>query len=119
MPDWFAPLLQFAPVYAWFFLGLGLPWALVLLPRADWADRLLVITLALALADPDNGLLPDAVRWLMIARQGDHWVTTQETAWSVLALTEWMQITGELQGSYTYTARLNAETVLDATAAPT
>ncbi len=73
---------------------------------------------ALAAADPDNALLPNAVRWLMQARQGDHWVTTQETAWSVLALTRWMQITGELDANYGYEARLNGETLADAQVAP-
>ncbi len=57
---------------------------------------------------PDNELLPNAVRWLMVARRGDHWVTTQETAWAVMALTDWMVATNELQGNYDYALALNS-----------
>ncbi len=73
---------------------------------------------ALTAADPDNALLPNAVRWLMQARQGDHWVTTQETAWSVLALARWMRVTGELNADYGYEARLNGSPLADAQVTP-
>ncbi|MFO7320100.1 MAG: Ig-like domain-containing protein [Chloroflexota bacterium] len=73
---------------------------------------------ALALVDPDNSLLPNAVRWLMVARQGDHWQTAQETAWAVTALARWMQISGELEGSYDYEARLNGAMLAQAQVAP-
>jgi alpha-2-macroglobulin len=63
--------------------------------------------LALARTNPDNALLPNAVRWLMTARLGDHWATTQETVWGVLALSEWMTVTGELNPDYEYNAALN------------
>lgn len=45
----------------------------------------------------------------MVAREGDHWATTQETAWSVMALTDWMVATGELQANYEYSVALNGE----------
>ena len=54
--------------------------------------------MALGRADPKNALLANAVRWLMVARKEGHWETTQVTAWSVLALTEFMAATGELSG---------------------
>jgi len=66
---------------------------------------------ALARIDPQNTLLPNAVRWLMVARKEGHWETTQETAWSVLALTDWMVSTGELKANYTYRVQLNAQTL--------
>jgi hypothetical protein len=34
-------------------------------------------------------------------------MTTQETAWAVIALTEWMLSTGELQGDYAFTVQMN------------
>ncbi len=74
--------------------------------------------LALTQSQPNNPLLPNAVRWLMTARQGDHWQTTQETAWSVMALTEWMRISGELEGDYTYFVNLSGSRLLDATVTP-
>ena len=42
MPYWLTATLAATPAFAWVFFGLGLPWALVLLPRADWRDRPLV-----------------------------------------------------------------------------
>ena len=41
--------IKFTPVYLFFFAGLGIPWALVLLPRDDWRDRATVFALGLAM----------------------------------------------------------------------
>jgi hypothetical protein len=68
-----------------------------------------VVLMALIKADPSIALLPNAVRWLMVARRGTHWETTQDTTWSVMALTDWMVSTNELQGNYDYTVRLNGD----------
>ena len=57
--------------------------------------------------DPNNALIPNVVRWLMVARQGGIWETTQETAWSLIALTDWMVETGELDANYSFEAILN------------
>jgi uncharacterized protein YfaS (alpha-2-macroglobulin family) len=73
---------------------------------------------ALTLTQPDNPLLPNVVRWLMIAREQRHWPTTQETAWSIMALTDWMIATDELQGDYEYAARFNAEEITDGQVTP-
>ncbi|MBN1889692.1 MAG: Ig-like domain-containing protein [Thermoflexales bacterium] len=54
-----------------------------------------------------GGLAPNVVRWLMVARKGGHWETTQETAWALIALTDWMKATGELAGNYDYAVFLN------------
>ncbi|MGD1993608.1 MAG: alpha-2-macroglobulin family protein, partial [Anaerolineae bacterium] len=66
---------------------------------------------ALARLDPDHALAPNAVRWLMVAREADHWETTQETAWALIALTDWMVATGELEGSYDWAVQLNGEQI--------
>ncbi len=66
---------------------------------------------ALVRIDPQNGAIPNAVRWLMTARKEGHWETTQETAWSVMALTDFMLATGELQAQYDYSVTLNATTL--------
>ncbi|MCK4393732.1 alpha-2-macroglobulin, partial [Candidatus Bipolaricaulota bacterium] len=52
-----------------------------------------VILDALAQLDPDNALIGNVVRWLMIARKDGIWETTQETAWALIALTDWMVVT--------------------------
>jgi uncharacterized protein YfaS (alpha-2-macroglobulin family) len=62
---------------------------------------------ALVQLDPANDLIPNVVRWLMVARRADAWETTQETAWALIGLTDWMVVSGELQGSYDYTLTLN------------
>jgi hypothetical protein len=61
----------------------------------------------LARLDPNNELIPNVVRWLMIARQDGIWETTQETAWALIALTDWMVETGELDANYDFSAFLN------------
>lgn len=61
----------------------------------------------LATLDPQNSLAPNAVRWLMVARNGDRWQTTQENAWAIMALTDWMAASGELQGNYSWKVLLN------------
>jgi uncharacterized protein YfaS (alpha-2-macroglobulin family) len=67
---------------------------------------------------PDSDLLPNVVRWLMTARTTEAWETTQETAWAVMALTDWMVTTGELNPDYTYSAALNGETLAEGEATP-
>lgn len=48
MPYWIQSTLLATPALLWLFFGFGLPWALVLLPHADWRDRGLVACLTLA-----------------------------------------------------------------------
>ncbi len=48
MPYWITSTLIATPALLWMFLGVGLPWALIALPRRDWADRVMVAVLALA-----------------------------------------------------------------------
>lgn len=48
LPDWMLSTLAALPALLLVIIGVGLPWALVALPRRDWADRVLVAVLALA-----------------------------------------------------------------------
>jgi len=68
-----------------------------------------VILDALARLDPENDLIPNVVRWLMVARREGIWETTYETSWALIALTDWMQVTDELRGNYDYAVWLNDE----------
>ena len=92
--------------------------------RRDWWNwgsntRTTALVLkALIQARPDSDLLPNAVRWLMVARQGDHWETTQENVWALLGLTDWMVLTGELQGNYTFDVSLNRDSLLNGEITP-
>ncbi len=77
-----------------------------------------IVLAALAKLDPENALGPNTVRWLMTARKADHWETTQETAWSIIALTEWMAATGELKGDYSWQVALNGQTLGEGAVTP-
>jgi uncharacterized protein YfaS (alpha-2-macroglobulin family) len=84
---------------------------------SDTRSTALILS-ALVRATPDSDLLPNIVRWLMIARQGDHWPSTQETVWSIIALTNWMVSTGELQGDFEYNVSLNQAELSEVTVTP-
>ncbi|MEW5988505.1 MAG: Ig-like domain-containing protein, partial [Chloroflexota bacterium] len=62
---------------------------------------------AFARLEPDNPLAERAVRWLMVARTAGQWPTGQDNAWSILALTDWMVATGELDADYDYQVNVN------------
>jgi uncharacterized protein YfaS (alpha-2-macroglobulin family) len=66
-----------------------------------------IVLLALTRLDAQNQLNPNIVRWLMVARNDGVWESTQETAWSLMALTDWMVATGELKADYDYGVWLN------------
>lgn len=66
-----------------------------------------VVISALANLDPENPLAASAVRWLMSSRTASVWTTPFETAWSVVALTDWATATGELQADYAYMLGVN------------
>jgi uncharacterized protein YfaS (alpha-2-macroglobulin family) len=69
-------------------------------------------TLALARARPDHLLLPQTVRWLVVARAADGWHTSIDRALGVLALTTYAVGTGELGGDYSYRVLLDDQEVL-------
>jgi uncharacterized protein YfaS (alpha-2-macroglobulin family) len=46
---------------------------------------------------------------MSIRENGGHWETTQETAWAIIGLTDFMVATGELEGNYAWNVTLNGE----------
>ena len=68
-----------------------------------------IVLSALSEIDPTNPLNANAVRWLMSHRTNGHWRGTQETAWTLMALTNWMEASGELGANYQYAVALNGE----------
>ena len=66
-----------------------------------------IVLNALIQVDPENALIPDGIRWLMKHRQTNHWYSTQETAWSLMALTNWLSLSGEFETDYQYAVGLN------------
>jgi uncharacterized protein YfaS (alpha-2-macroglobulin family) len=67
--------------------------------------------------DPQNPITANAVRWLMAHREGGHWASTQETAWTLIALTNWLTASHELEADYQYSVSLNGKVLEKAKAA--
>jgi uncharacterized protein YfaS (alpha-2-macroglobulin family) len=61
--------------------------------------------------DPQNPITANAVRWLMAHRTGGHWYSTQETTWSLIALTNWLVASKEYETNYKYAIGLNGESL--------
>ncbi|MBN1886871.1 MAG: DUF11 domain-containing protein [Thermoflexales bacterium] len=59
-----------------------------------------------------------AALWLMNKRVGGHWRTTQETSYAILALVDYIQISGELAPDYRYTLYLNDRLVAQGVVSP-
>jgi hypothetical protein len=68
-----------------------------------------IVVHTLSLIDSENPLLPGAVRWLMSRRTGDHWGSTQSTAWVLMALTRWLSVSGEFDTNFQYAVGLDGE----------
>jgi uncharacterized protein YfaS (alpha-2-macroglobulin family) len=66
--------------------------------------------------DPQNPLTANAVRWLMAHRESGHWASTQETAWTLMSLTDWLVASQEFDTHYQYAVGLNGAKLKDATA---
>jgi len=59
--------------------------------------------------DPNNTITANAVRWLMAHRNSGHWQSTQETAWSLIALTDWLTASKEYETDYQFAVGLNGD----------
>jgi uncharacterized protein YfaS (alpha-2-macroglobulin family) len=75
-----------------------------------------IILSALIETDPNSALLPNAVRWLMSNRSRGYWQSTQETAWVLLAMSSWINKSGEMKGNFQYAVAFNDKGLLDETA---
>jgi uncharacterized protein YfaS (alpha-2-macroglobulin family) len=68
-----------------------------------------ILLSTLSQIDVENPLNANAVRWLMSHRTEGRWLGTQETAWTLMGLTGWMEASGELGADYQYAIALNGE----------
>ena len=75
-----------------------------------------IVLSVLSQLDPTNNLNANAVRWLMNHRTDGHWEGTQETAWSLMALTNWMVASGELNADYQYAVAFNGQRISEGVA---
>jgi uncharacterized protein YfaS (alpha-2-macroglobulin family) len=60
---------------------------------------------------PESPLTANAVRWLMAHRRDDGWGSTQETAWTLLALTDWLDVSQEFEANYSYAIGMNGKSL--------
>jgi uncharacterized protein YfaS (alpha-2-macroglobulin family) len=58
------------------------------------------------------------VRWLMQRREGGYWRTTQETAATIIALTNYLAVTKELEANYKYQVYLDGQLLGEETVTP-
>lgn len=74
---------------------------------------------ALLTVDPESPLVSNAVRWLLAARsRHGAWASSHETAWALLALTQWLEVQGGFQADFEYQVVLNGRTLSDSRATP-
>jgi uncharacterized protein YfaS (alpha-2-macroglobulin family) len=89
--------------------------------RYNWSTDLrttAIVVDTLIKLRPESDLIPGAIRYLIVQRKADAWETTQETAWAVMALTNFMASSGELAPEYAYTVTLNGEELASGNALP-
>ncbi|GIV84844.1 MAG: hypothetical protein KatS3mg052_1851 [Candidatus Roseilinea sp.] len=90
----------------------------------DWANffsdtrSTAIVLAALARLEPRNALAPGAVRWLMAARAGSGWSSTQETTWAIVAFAAWIEATGERSSAFDWRVTLNDQGLLRGQANP-
>jgi hypothetical protein len=68
-----------------------------------------MVVYALAESDPASALLSEAVRFLSLNRRANGgWDSTYDSAWCILALARVLRVTGDLTGSFAYSASINS-----------
>ncbi|NDJ53341.1 MAG: hypothetical protein GYB68_09695 [Chloroflexi bacterium] len=88
----------------------GAPWEEDQVDSINWNTDTRTTAIVLdtfATVWPDHELAPNIVRWLMVARDGSAWETSQESTWAILGLTEWMRATRELEAAYDWSFFFN------------
>lgn len=71
-----------------------------------------LVALALARIQPEQALLAQSVRWLVVARGANRWTSTVERSQAVLALTTYAVGTGELTGAFNYRVTVGNEEIM-------
>ncbi|MEK7219008.1 MAG: Ig-like domain-containing protein, partial [Patescibacteria group bacterium] len=64
-------------------------------------------------SDPGNALIPNVTRYLLSVRTEGHWDTTQSTVQSLLAFSQYLRQTDELNASFNGGVFINGERLLD------
>lgn len=72
-----------------------------------------IVLHALIRLDPTNPLIPNVIRYLLSVRNDGHWDTTQSTVETLLALTQYLKSTHELEANFTAGILINGKKTLD------
>ena len=67
--------------------------------------------MALLAIDPNSDLIDPVTHWLVKNRRGSQWSNTRDTAIVVLALNDYLKISGELESALDYEVIVNGQTV--------
>ncbi len=73
---------------------------------------------ALLAVDPKNALVGPVTGWLIRNRRGAQWSNTRDTAMAVLALNDYLRVSGELAGEVAYEVAVNGRRVTGGQAGP-
>ncbi|MEI8012233.1 MAG: alpha-2-macroglobulin family protein [Candidatus Omnitrophota bacterium] len=66
---------------------------------------------ALVNIDPQSQWIAPAVKWLSLNRRGTTWKNTRDTAIAILALADYLKVSGELTPDYDYDVLVNGKSV--------
>lgn len=66
---------------------------------------------ALLKVKPDSGLIQKTISWLLMKKNGDHWVCTKTTGYVIMALSEYLKKSGELDVDMTVKIKVNGREV--------
>ncbi|MCD4785678.1 MAG: hypothetical protein K8T10_17795 [Candidatus Eremiobacteraeota bacterium] len=62
-------------------------------------------------AKPESGLIQKTISWLLMKKNGDHWVCTKTTGYVIMALSEYLKKSGELDVDMTAKIKVNGREV--------
>lgn len=83
--------------------------------QSGWMDNTIEITswalLALIKITPESPAVTKAASYIILNKHGHNWNTTKDTAAAILALTQYMKSSDELNCNFTYEVCLNGETI--------
>ncbi len=90
--------------------------------RWNWSSDIrstALVLRALLKIYPESELLPNIVRHLVSVRDArGHWPSRQENTWAIIALTDWLFLSDELNPNYAYSVTVNEEPLYSDVALP-
>ncbi|MGV7220348.1 MAG: MG2 domain-containing protein [Nitrospinales bacterium] len=66
---------------------------------------------ALLAINPESKLIEPATNWLIKNRRGSHWSNTRDTAITILAMNDYLKVSGELESDLEYELMVNGKSI--------